>query len=59
MHDDRISILAREAELGSEVDRAAVRAELDAALSEVGADEEEPTSVKYLRGRLRAAGDGS
>ena len=59
VHDDRISILARQAELGSQVDRAAVRAELDAALSEVGADEEEPVAVKYLRARLRAAGDGS
>jgi F-type H+-transporting ATPase subunit epsilon len=59
VHDDRISILARQAELGSQVDQAAVRTELDAALSEAGADEEEPTAVKYLRGRLRAAGDGS
>ena len=36
VHDDRISILARQAELGSQVDRAAVRAELDAALGKPG-----------------------
>ena len=30
VHDDRVSILARQAELGSQVDPAAVRAELDA-----------------------------
>lgn len=59
VHDDRVSILAREAELGSQVDRAAVRAELDAAASEVGPGEEEPADVKYSRARLRAAGDGS
>ncbi len=33
VHDDRVSILAREAELGSQVDRATVQSELDAALS--------------------------
>ena len=59
VHDDRVSILARQAELGSQVDRSAVRAELDASVSEVSAGEEEPTEVKYSRARLRAAGDGS
>jgi F-type H+-transporting ATPase subunit epsilon len=59
VHDDRVSILAREAELGSQVDRAAVRAELDAAATGVGPGEEEPAEVKYFRARLRAAGDGS
>ncbi|HTT52516.1 MAG TPA: F0F1 ATP synthase subunit epsilon [Streptosporangiaceae bacterium] len=59
VHDDRVSILAREAELGSQVDRAAVRAELDASVTEVGPGEEEPAEVKYSRARLRAAGDGS
>jgi F-type H+-transporting ATPase subunit epsilon len=59
VHDDRVSILARQAELGSQVDPAAVRAELDAAVSEVSAGEEETTEAKYSRARLRAAGDGS
>ena len=59
VHDNRVSILARQAELGSQVDQAAVRAELDASASEVGPGEEEPTKVKYSRARLRAAGDGS
>jgi F-type H+-transporting ATPase subunit epsilon len=59
VHDDRVSILARQAELGSQVDQAAVRAELDASVSEVSAGEEETTEVKYTRARLRAAGDGS
>jgi F-type H+-transporting ATPase subunit epsilon len=59
VHDDRVSILARQAELGSQVDQGAVRAELDASVSEVSAGEEETTEVKYTRARLRAAGDGS
>jgi F-type H+-transporting ATPase subunit epsilon len=59
VHDDRVSILARQAELGHRVDRAAVKAELDAALAEAPADEPETPEVKYSRARLRAAGDGS
>lgn len=59
VHDDRVSVLAREAELGSQVDQAAVRAELDASASEAGPGEEDTTEVKYSRARLRAAGDGS
>lgn len=59
VHDDRVSILARQAELGPQVDQAAVRAELDASVSEVSAGEEETAEVKYSRARLRAAGDGS
>lgn len=60
VHDDRVSILAREAVLGSQVDRATVQSELDAALSEAeAAGEEESAEVKYSRARLRAAGDGS
>jgi F-type H+-transporting ATPase subunit epsilon len=59
VHDDRVSILARQAELGSQVDQAAVRAELDASAGEVGQGEEETTELKYSRARLRAAGDGS
>ena len=59
VHDDRVSILARQAELGSQVDESAVRAELDASVGEAGAGEEETAEVKYSRARLRAAGDGS
>jgi len=59
VHDDRVSILAREAELGSQVDRATVQSQLDAALSDAGPGEEESAEVKYSRARLRAAGDRS
>jgi F-type H+-transporting ATPase subunit epsilon len=60
VHDDRVSIMAREATLGSQVDRATVQSELDAALSEGGpGGDEESAEVKYARARLRAAGDGS
>jgi F-type H+-transporting ATPase subunit epsilon len=60
VHDDRVSVLVRQAELGSQVDRASVQAQLDAALSEAEAGgEEESAEVKYSRALLRAAGDGS
>jgi F-type H+-transporting ATPase subunit epsilon len=59
VHDDRVSILARQAELGSQVDLSAVRAELDASVSETSPGAEETAEVKYSRARLRAAGDGS
>jgi F-type H+-transporting ATPase subunit epsilon len=59
VHDDRVSILARDAELGSQVDRATVQSGLDAALNEAAAGEEESAEVKYSRARLRAAGDRS
>ena len=58
VHDDRVSILARQAEIGSQVDRATVQSRLDAALSEAGGDEDS-AEVKYSRALLRAAGDGS
>jgi F-type H+-transporting ATPase subunit epsilon len=60
VHDDRVSILAREATLGNQVDRATVQSRLDAALSEGGpGGDEESAEVKYSRALLRAAGDGS
>ena len=60
VHDDRVSILAREAELGSQVDRAAAASRLDAALGEAGSGgDEESAEVKYSRALLRAAGDRS
>jgi F-type H+-transporting ATPase subunit epsilon len=60
--DDRVSILVRQAELGSEVEVAAARARLDDALSEAGQlppGEAEPLEVRYSRALLRAAGDQS
>jgi F-type H+-transporting ATPase subunit epsilon len=60
VHDDRVSIMARQAELGSRVDPSALRAELDAAAGDAGAaSDEETAEVKYSRALLRAAGDGS
>jgi F-type H+-transporting ATPase subunit epsilon len=55
--DDRVSILAAEAQLGQDVDTAEARRELDFALSETAAGPEEPAEAKYARARLRAAGD--
>jgi F-type H+-transporting ATPase subunit epsilon len=60
VNDDRVSILAGEAEIGSQVDLAAVRAQLEAAVGEAeAAGEEESAEIRYSRARLRAAGDGS
>jgi F-type H+-transporting ATPase subunit epsilon len=56
--DDRVSVLARHAELGSEVDRAAAQAALDSALESAPdqpAGEPEPAEVRYARAVLRAA----
>ncbi len=55
--DDRVSILARQAQLGSEVDRAGVQAALDAAEEAAGPGGEETTDVRYFRALLRAASD--
>jgi F-type H+-transporting ATPase subunit epsilon len=60
--DDRVSILVRQAELGSQVEVAAARARLDSAISEAGQQppgEQEPLEVRYTRAVLRAAGDQS
>jgi F-type H+-transporting ATPase subunit epsilon len=54
--DDRVSILARQAELGHEVDTAAARAELEEA-GGTPAGGEEPAGTRYARARLRAAGE--
>lgn len=62
VRDDRVSILAREARLGSQVDAAATRTQLEAALAAAeGQSPGEPESaeVKYSRALLRAAGDQS
>ena len=60
--DDRVSILVRQAELGSQVELAAARARLDSAIAEAGQlppGEQEPLDVKDSRALLRAAGDPS
>jgi F-type H+-transporting ATPase subunit epsilon len=57
--DDRVSILARQAQLGSAVDQPAARAALDAAVAEGQAQGgEESPDVRYLRALLRAVGAG-
>ena len=59
--DDRVSVLGRRAQLGSQVDAAVVRAELDSTLAEIGAvpADQEPVEAKYARALLRAAGHQS
>jgi F-type H+-transporting ATPase subunit epsilon len=53
---DRVSILARHAELASEIDAPAVRAELEETAGQ-GPGGEETAEVKYARARLRATGE--
>jgi F-type H+-transporting ATPase subunit epsilon len=55
--DDRVSVLAAEAQLGVEVDLEAARRKLAAALAEAAAGGEEPAEAKYVKAQLRAAGD--
>jgi F-type H+-transporting ATPase subunit epsilon len=57
LSDDRVSVLARQAEVGSRVDTASAQTALDAALESGAADGEEPSEVRYYRALLRAAGD--
>jgi F-type H+-transporting ATPase subunit epsilon len=57
--DDRVSVLAREAQVGGDVDASATRAALDEALQDAEASaegDEESSEVRYLRALLRAAG---
>jgi F-type H+-transporting ATPase subunit epsilon len=54
--DDRVSVLAAQAQLGEEVDIEEARHELATALAEGGAGAEDSPAVKYARARLRAAG---
>jgi F-type H+-transporting ATPase subunit epsilon len=54
--DNRVSILAHQAQLGSQVDSSAVRSALDSALESPDGDEES-AEVRYYRAQLRAAGD--
>jgi F-type H+-transporting ATPase subunit epsilon len=55
--DDRVSILARQAQLGTEVDQAGGQAALDAALESAGPGGEETSDIRYFRALLRAASD--
>jgi len=58
--DDRVSILAQDAQLGDEIDAKAARAALESALQDAQAQAtggEEPADVRYYRALLRAAGD--
>jgi F-type H+-transporting ATPase subunit epsilon len=54
--DDKVSILAAQAQLGAEVDTEEARRELDTALAEAPSGPEEPADAKYARALLRAAG---
>ncbi len=57
--DNRVSVLAVDAQLGSEVDTSAARSELESALGDGGPPPaaEEPSEAKYARAQLRAAGE--
>lgn len=56
MCDNRVSILARHAELGADVDASRVQSVLDEALrTATGEGPEEPPDVRYYRALLRAA----
>jgi F-type H+-transporting ATPase subunit epsilon len=56
MADNRVSILARQAELGTDVDTSQVESYLAEALGTAGAvGPEEPADVRYYRSLLRAA----
>lgn len=60
VRDDRVSILARQAQLGSLVDAAATRAQLEALRGAEGQPaEQESVEVRYTEALLRAAGDQS
>ena len=58
MADNRVSILARQSQLGTDVDRAVAQAELEQALQAAGpaaGGPEEPADVRYYRALLSAA----
>jgi len=54
--DDRVSVLAAEAQLGQDVDVAVAREELAAVLAEASPGTEDSPAVRYAKARLRAAG---
>lgn len=55
--NDRVSILAESAELGSEVDVSAARSRYEQAISSAEGDEEAQAEVRKARASLRAAGE--
>jgi F-type H+-transporting ATPase subunit epsilon len=55
--DDRVSILARQAELGRDIDVSAARAELDDVAAGAQPGGEESAETRYARARLRATGE--
>ena len=57
--DDRVSILAREALLSTDIDASSAQAALDAALGEAASGERESAEVRYYRAQLQAAGSDS
>jgi F-type H+-transporting ATPase subunit epsilon len=56
--NDRVSVLARQAVLGPDVDTAAAQAALDDAQEHAGPGEDS-ADVRYYQAQLRAAGSGS
>ena len=54
--DDRVAILAAQAQLSDEVDAQVAQQSLDTALSEAESGDGEPAEAKYARAQLRAAG---
>lgn len=57
--DNRVSILARHAQLGAQVDTAAAKAALDEALQTPDQGPEESADVRYFRALLRASGQAN
>jgi len=58
--DDRVAVLARHSQLGTEVDVPAVQSELESLLEESGPPGAgEPVGVAYARALLRAAGQSA
>jgi F-type H+-transporting ATPase subunit epsilon len=60
MSGNRVSILARQAQLGTDVDTTAAQAALDEAIQAAGpaaAGPEEPANIRYYRALLRAANE--
>jgi F-type H+-transporting ATPase subunit epsilon len=55
--DDRVSILAAQAELAGEINVEQTREELAAALAEATPGADDSPAVRYARARLRAAGN--
>jgi F-type H+-transporting ATPase subunit epsilon len=54
--NDRVAILAAQADLAGEIDVALTRQELASALAEAAPGAEDSPAVRYARARLRAAG---